>query len=167
MTTQKSVRTISSIKLKTNEYYAIFKPLRYVIFSLIFFALGIIANQYLPNMYLIHIGGAIATFMLLSYLYSYLYLKSISYTISPSQILYEKGVFTRSKDNLELYRVKDYEEKRTFLMRLIKAMTLKLETSDKSHPTFEFIGINKSNIGDQLRILVEKQRKIKGVREFD
>lgn len=159
--------TKNEIVIKTNEYFAIFNPLKYLILALIFFIGGFMAHKSFPDFYLLKIGMTIAGIFLFIYIYKYIYLKNISYTISASQILYEKGVFSRSKDFIELYRVKDYVEKRTFLMRLIKAMTLTLESSDKSHPTFEMIGIDKSNIGDQVRLLVEKQRKLKGVREFD
>ena len=43
--------------------------------------------------------------------YRYVYLKGMLYTVTGEQLVYEHGVFTRSRDYIELYRIVDFDEK--------------------------------------------------------
>ena len=51
--------------------------------------------------------------------YRLLYLRRMEYTITGDQLVYEHGVFSRSRDYIELYRVVDFDEKRNFLQLLL------------------------------------------------
>lgn len=48
-------------------------------------------------------------------LYRFIYLRRTEYLISSEQIIYRHGVFSRSCDYMELYRVVDFREHRSFL----------------------------------------------------
>ena len=48
-------------------------------------------------------------------IYRLVYLRQMEYTITGEQLVYEHGVFSRSRDYIELYRVVDFDEKRNFL----------------------------------------------------
>lgn len=153
--------------LKPNMYYAILKPFSFVVLAVLLLVLTLYGFNFFKKEMFLFIGISLSSFALLIYIYKFFYIKSITYKITKEQVIYLRGVFTITTDNIELYRVKDFTVKRPFLMRIISAMNLSLITSDKTHPVFEMIGIPKSNIDIVIRKLVEEQRRIKGVREFD
>ena len=100
---------------------------------------------------------------LMAYIISYLFLNSVTYTITPERIVFKRGIFTIKTDFIELYRVQDYAEVRTFLLRFIGAMNYRIDTLDKSHSVFIFRGIPTSNLDHKLRALVEIAREEKRV----
>ncbi len=148
-------------------YYALFKPFGFVIMAVLILALTKLCLNHFQNEFILFIGMGLSSIVLLIYLYKFLYIKSITYKIDKEQIIYSRGLFTIITDSIELYRVKDYTVKRPFLLRIINAMNFSLFTSDKTHPVFNMVGIPKSDLYDVVRNLVENQRKVKGVREFD
>lgn len=153
--------------LKPNMYYVMLKPIGFIILAAFLLFLTLFGFTFLKNEMFLFIGIGLSSVALLIYVYKFFYIKSITYKITKEQIIYLRGVFTITTDNIELYRVKDFTVKRPFLMRIINAMNFSLMTSDKTHPVFDMIGIPKSNIDHVIRKLVEDQRRIKGVREFD
>src|SRR5262245_31450568 len=78
------------------------------------------------------------------------------------------GVFTKTTETLELYRVKDIETRQPFLSRLVGIVNVQMTTSDASSPTV-LIDAVPSSVGfaDQLRNQVEIIRQQKRVREID
>ena len=66
-----------------------------------------------------------------------------------------------------MYRIKDFDQKQSLIMRIIKIMHIRLMTSDISHPMLELKGIPVSNITDVIRELVEKSRKENRVYAID
>lgn len=155
------------LSISPKGQYALIKPFKFLVLSVLAATTGAAVRAYLPHPWLVYPFFAIGACFLAAYIYHFALIKSITYKISKEQIQYVRGVFTIRTDYLELYRVKDLSLKRTFLMRLIRAMSLTLETSDRSHPTFDMDGIPRSNIDGALRDLVENARVRKGVREFD
>ena len=141
--------------------YAFLKPLFFVILGFGLIALGIIFFRFRATI----IPLSIPFFLI--YFYKALYIKTTKYEISAQQIKHTRGVFSIKTDYLELYRVKDFGEHRSFLMRLLAVMKVTLITSDKSDPIFEMNGIPKSNITKVLRELVETNRVKKRVFEID
>lgn len=108
-----------------------------------------------------------AIFPIILFSYKVLLIKSRKFIIENEQLIFKRGIFSITEDFLELYRVKDYKVVRLFQFRIIGVMTLELETSDKTHPTFKISGIRKSNIIAEIRTLTEVNRRARGVREFD
>jgi uncharacterized membrane protein YdbT with pleckstrin-like domain len=107
-------------------------------------------------------------YVFLAMLYAVLDVMFTSYVISDERLFYTRGVFSRYSDQIELYRVKDRSTDQPFLLRLIGLGHVILMTSDKTHPTFKIEGVRDVlYISDLLRDCVEKQRREKGVREFD
>ena len=47
--------------------------------------------------------------LVLKICYSLVFLRKMVYTITGEQLVYEHGVFTRSRDYIELYRVVDFD----------------------------------------------------------
>ena len=158
---------IKNYLLKPNAFYALIKPFGFFILAVLFAILTHFALVFFKNEVFQFIGIGSGLLVVLMYIYKFLYIKSMSYKITREQIVYTRGVFTITTDNIELYRVKDFTVKRPFLMRIINTMNFSLITSDKTHPILDMVGIPKSNIDQVVRKLVEEQRRIKGVREFD
>lgn len=153
--------------IKPSIYYALIKPFGFFILAILFATLTHFAPVFLKKEVFQFIGIGSSLLLVLMYIYKFLYIKSMFYKITREQIVSTRGVFTITTDNIELYRVKDFTVKRPFLMRIINTMNFSLITSDKTHPILDLIGIPKSNIDQVVRKLVEEQRRIKGVREFD
>ena len=78
------------------------------------------------------------------------------------------GVFTKTTETLELYRVKDIETRQPFLSRLVGIENVQMTTSDASSPTVLIDAVPSSvGFGDKLRHQVEIIRQQKRVREID
>ena len=108
---------------------------------------------------------AIVPIILLIYRISYW--RMVKYEFSSTQIKYTRGVFHIKMDFLEMYRIKDFDQRQSLIMRLLKIMHINLMTSDITHPVLKLKGIPKSNISDILRKMVQKSRKENRVYEVD
>lgn len=71
-------------------------------------------------------------------LYKAALLKSIYYEVTPDRIEWSRGIFDRSVDNLDMYRVIDLKLRRSFWDCLVGIGTVRLATKDESDPTFDF-----------------------------
>ena len=60
----------------------------------------------------------VGIFLFLYIVMKFCYLRSMRYEISLQQLMFEHGVFTVSRDFVELYRVVDYGERRNVLQVL-------------------------------------------------
>ena len=98
----------------------------------------------------------------------YLQTKCKIFELTTQRLKITSGVFTKTTDTLELYRVKDIEARQPFLSRLVGVENVQLNTSDTSSP-FVFIEAVPSSVGlaDKLRNQVEIIRQQKRVREID
>lgn len=90
------------------------------------------------------------------------------FEITDQRIIVEKGILSKTTNELELYRVKDLKLEQPFLLRLVGLSNLLLVTSDKTHSLKKIPAIpNGKDIREELRISVEKRRDEKRVREID
>jgi uncharacterized membrane protein YdbT with pleckstrin-like domain len=77
-------------------------------------------------------------------LYKAALLKSTYYEVSPDRIEWSRGIFDRSVDNIDLYRVIDLKLRRSLWDCLVGTGTVHLTTKDDSDPTFEFYKVRQS-----------------------
>ena len=99
--------------------------------------------------------------------YSLVFLRKMVYTITGEQLVYEHGVFTRSRDYIELYRVVDFDEKRSFLQLLLGLKTIVVHSGDRTMPKLKIIGIReKADVVGCLRERVTYNRKRMNSHEF-
>jgi len=99
---------------------------------------------------------------------NFMVIHSTHYQLTHERIITSTGIFNRSHDELELYRIKDYQVEEPFFQRLFSLGTIILVTSDKSHPVLNLSAIREpKKIRDIIRQNVEKLRTQKGVREID
>lgn len=91
-----------------------------------------------------------------------------SYTLTTERLRTERGVLSKTRDELELYRVRDMEATQSFWQRIVGIGTIRLVTSDRSHPEMVLPGIRAHRSAmDLIRGQTEEMRKVKRVRELD
>jgi uncharacterized membrane protein YdbT with pleckstrin-like domain len=101
-------------------------------------------------------------------LWKYLVTRSRRYEVTTQRIFYSSGVFSRERDQLEIYRVKDMRVVEPFFYRMVGRGNVLLDTSDRTTPTFVFEAVrDPRELADLLRTHVEARRRQKGVRELD
>ncbi len=98
----------------------------------------------------------------------YLQTKNKVYELTNERLKITQGVFSKTTDSLELYRVKDFEITQPFWSRLLGIENIDITTSDASSPliTIEALPIS-VGFCDKLRNQVEIIRQQKRVREID
>lgn len=149
------------IEIKISNFYAMYRQTIFLILLvLILLSIPFIGKYALVALMFIVI-------LVVKIIYGYLYYRLQSIKIFEDRINIRTGVFSISHDYLELYRVKDYEVYQSLFMRIFDLMAFRLHTSDKTTPILHVVGVKKSNIVKIIRNNVERQRKLKGVREFD
>ena len=98
----------------------------------------------------------------------YLITRSKVYELTTERLKISEGVFSKTTNTLELYRVKDIETRQPFLSRLVGLENIQLATSDASSPSILMDAIPQNvGLSDQVRHQVEAIRQQKGVRELD
>lgn len=91
-------------------------------------------------------------------LYKYLLILSSAYYITDQQMVIERGVFTKTVNYLELYRVKDILVRQPFWMKTIGLMNVTLLSFDSSEPLLILKGIKISKLPQMLRNHVQECR---------
>ena len=105
---------------------------------------------------------------MLLFLIRFLKTRYTKFEITDERIIEQIGVFSRTTDETELYRVKDIRIEEPFLLRIFSLSNIIIMTSDKTSPLITIKGVkNGKKITDYLRSKVEKRRDEKGVRETD
>lgn len=100
-------------------------------------------------------------------LYRYLYVTRMVYVITSEQLKYECGVLSCNRDFIELYRVVDYSEQRSFLQILLGIKTVSIYSGDRTHPRLDLVGIsNKLDLISTIRERVELNKKRRNIHEF-
>lgn len=101
-------------------------------------------------------------------IWQYLKTKNRVFTITNERVIETSGVFSKTTDELELYRVKDLKLEQPFFLRLVKLSNIRMNTSDKTHAVVLIPAIVKGHdVKEQLRKVIEIRRDLKGVRETD
>lgn len=107
-------------------------------------------------------------FPLFLILWRWLQTKSTKYELSNQRLITRYGVLNKKTDELELYRVKDYQFEQPILLRFFSLGNIVLRTSDRSHSEVIIHAIeNGEQLRETLRSHVEACRSKKGVREVD
>lgn len=139
----------------------------FFLFALIAFLI-LLSNSYKQYEIVKYAGACLSLGIFFFLFYKYIdILICTKWIVTDEQILIKKGVFSKSVNYIELYRVYDYEEKKTFIQALCKNTTIYIHSGDKSHPILCMYGLKEdNNIIPTIRKRVEKQRKIKSIYEF-
>lgn len=101
-------------------------------------------------------------------IWRYLLVKTSAYTLTSQRLRFERGVFSKTLDEVELYRVKDTQLHQTFMDRMLGIGTIEILSSDETNPRLYIPKIPQAaTVREQLRQGVERLRLARGVRELD
>ena len=93
---------------------------------------------------------------------------NMQYTLTDQRLILRRGVFGRSTDYVELYRVKDTHYTQSFFERLLGLGTIRLHTTQDNAPLIQMDGMRDPEaLWNRIRDLVEARRIARGVREID
>ena len=96
----------------------------------------------------------------------WLKVKSHVYTLTTERLLIEDGIFSKTQETLELYRVRDLQIIEPFWLRLFGLQNIHMLATDLTTDNLLLDYIPSSlNLRDQFRQQVEECRRRKGVRE--
>ena len=101
-------------------------------------------------------------------IWKWLVLRNIRYELTTERLKMRQGVFNKTLDEVELYRVRDYRLEQPFWLRLFSLGNIELNTSDTSNPHIVLRGIRDSErVYEQIRKYVEDNRVKKRVLPLD
>lgn len=113
------------------------------------------------------LGGVWALCLLQPALYL-LQLKTTEYEFTNRRLRYTRGILNRTRDQIELVRVRDLTATRTLLQRLLGLGTLRIESVDRSHPQFDLLAQRSVyELKDWIHGLNVRERARLGYREFE
>lgn len=111
--------------------------------------------------------SAASCLLLLVLVYRYVYLRRIRYYIGEEQLICEHGIFHRTVNYMELYRIVDFYEHQTFMQQLFSLKSVTIFSMDKQTPRLELQGItNSKDVVSIIRAGVESNKQRKGVYEI-
>ena len=109
----------------------------------------------------------LGTVTMLMTLYGCLYLSKLQYVISAEQLIIQQGVFHRTSDYIELYRIVDFSEQRDILEQFFGLKTISIYSGDRTNPKLDICGVQeKVDVVGIIRERVEYNKQIKGVYEI-
>ncbi|MDQ2719366.1 MAG: PH domain-containing protein [Bacteroidota bacterium] len=138
-------------QVKPEKIYASvsFMPQIFVAFLIAAFAI----NFNIPFFLLVSL-----MFVLLG-IYKYLLALSYTYYLTDQQLIIVKGVFTKTVNYLELYRIKDIFVNQSFWMKEIGLMNITLLSFDSSESMLILKGIKISELPQSIRNHVQECRQ--------
>jgi uncharacterized membrane protein YdbT with pleckstrin-like domain len=95
---------------------------------------------------------------------------SAKYQVTPERLIIRRGIFLKSIDEIELYRIKDVRMNFTLLNQLTGIGAICLTTSDETTRGGDFVMRNVPRAHarrEDIRRLVDAARRLRGVREID
>lgn len=99
-------------------------------------------------------------------IYQFALIRNTSYMIDQSWIRSTKGLLVEKTDTLELWRYVDIQTKRTLWQRLFHLYTVKVISSDTTHPELELKNIPYSTIDQLIPQLAKQAQQAQHVRRF-
>lgn len=100
--------------------------------------------------------------------FTYLTIRYTRYRLSNQRLVISRGIFSRTMETIELYRIKDIQYHASFWQRMVGIGNILLISSDKSNPQIGLIGFKDASTKfHQIRSHVENARIKRGVREID
>jgi uncharacterized membrane protein YdbT with pleckstrin-like domain len=94
--------------------------------------------------------------------------RNTTYTLTDQRLKTTRGVFTRSTEDLELYRVRDSRFEQDLAERMLGLGQVVLFTTDETSPEIRMTFIKDAEaVREKIRALVEARRDAKRVRYLD
>ena len=159
MTMQQTVRRFRVITLRPHwGQYIISQGLMFLVSLVLFLVAGHDAITIkMPFLIL----GSVTVLMML---YGCLYLSKLQFIITAEQLIIQHGVFHRSSDYIELYRIVDFSEQRDILEQLFGLKTVSIYSGDRTNPKLDIYGVMEKV--DVVGIIREYNKQRRGVYEI-
>lgn len=94
--------------------------------------------------------------------------RNTTYTLTDQRLKTTRGVFTRTTEDLELYRVRDSRFEQDLAERMLGLGQVVLFTTDETSPEIRMTFIKDAEaVREKIRALVEARRDAKRVRYLD
>ena len=101
-------------------------------------------------------------------IWKWLVLRNIRYELTTERLKIRQGVFNKSLDEIELYRVRDYRLEQPFWLRLFSLGNIGMGTNDASNPYVVLRAVRESeHVYEKIRKHVEECRVKKRVLPLD
>jgi uncharacterized membrane protein YdbT with pleckstrin-like domain len=114
---------------------------------------------------MVYIVAGVAIIPLFIAFVKWLQIKFLRYELTTERLRLRRGVLSRSTDEVELYRVKDYVLQEPFLLRMFGVGDVVLQTNDDANPMVLLRAVHQpDSLRDQIRKHVEIRRDAKRVR---
>ena len=92
---------------------------------------------------------------------------ALTYEITTQRVRVERGIFSKSKDTIELFRIDHFDVEKPLGMRLVGHCLVMLRSSDTNYPTVTLYGIaNLEALADTLRECSLRERTRRRVTTF-
>lgn len=129
---------------------------------------AVLMTAYLMTSFLFHnIMAYLAWAIIIFLLYRMLYISRIQYIVTEEQIMYLHGILSHQTDYMELYRVVDYQQNRTFMQQLTRLKTITIMSGDRNMPVLNIIGVREDeDLVQEIRRRVEYNKKQKSIYEI-
>jgi hypothetical protein len=111
----------------------------------------------------------LAVILTLGIAYVVYWIRSIAttYEITTQRVRVERGIFSKTKENMELFRIDHFDLHKPLGMRIVGHCMLHLRSSDPSFPTVMLLGIpNLETLADTLRECSLRERTRRRVTTF-
>jgi uncharacterized membrane protein YdbT with pleckstrin-like domain len=113
------------------------------------------------------VGRLLACLLVLPILAFWLERLSTHYRITSQRLVIERGLLSTTRENLELFRIDDFQTTRPLGMRLLGYGILRLRSSDRSVQELSILGLRDVEVlAEQLRAAAFKERERRGVRTW-
>jgi uncharacterized membrane protein YdbT with pleckstrin-like domain len=92
-----------------------------------------------------------------------------TYKITSQRIVIDSGIFSKKLDQVDLYRVNDFQVERPFWQRVMGTGNLRLLTTDKTNPEVLLWGVHTDvvQLYERVRVAVAAAKQAAGVRVVD
>lgn len=108
--------------------------------------------------------GSVTTLMML---YGCMYLNKLRFIISSEQLIVQHGIFHRTSDYIELYRIVDFSENRNLLEQFFGLKTVSIYSGDRTNPKLDIYGVKEQiDVVAIIRERVEYNKRRKGIYEI-
>ena len=95
------------------------------------------------------------------------FILQVAFLVSGEQLIIQHGVFTTNNNYIELYRIVDYDERRSFIQQIVGLKTVTIYSGDRTTPHLDIIGVPvKIDLVAIIRERVEYNKQRKGVYEI-
>lgn len=155
-------RQFETIIIRPNWRYYTLNMGWLVIFSLMLLFVGGMEGIDYHTPWLVA-SGVVGVFAL----YQVIYLRNVIFAVTGEQLVIHRGVFIRTCDYLELYRIIDFKEHQNLLDQFLGLKNVFIYSTDRTNPQLRIFGVvDRDDIVCLIRERVIYNRSIRNIHEF-